>query len=78
MLYESPYSSEVILYYFHVKHTRTFKWYFYFNNLFYLPGYINAHPPPPALSGPKFSDSENCCGYENAMPPKFVEDMEGY
>ena len=28
-------------------------------------------PPPPAPSGPKFSNSENCCGSENAMPPKF-------
>ena len=28
-----------------------------------------APPPPPAPSGPKFSNSENCCGSENAMPP---------
>ena len=32
-------------------------------------GYFTVHPPP-APSGPKFSNSENCCGSENAMPPK--------
>ena len=35
-------------------------------------------PPPPAPSGPKFSNSENCCGSENAMPPKIFWDMEGH
>ena len=35
----------------------------------YRPGYFTVHPPP-APSGPKFSNSENCCGSENAMPPK--------
>ena len=34
--------------------------------------------PPPAPSGPKFSNSENCCGSENAMPPKIFWDMEGH
>ena len=34
--------------------------------------------PPPAPSGPKFSNSENCCGSENAMPPKIFCDMEGH
>ena len=29
-------------------------------------------------SGPKFSNSENCCGSENAMPPKIFWDMEGH
>ena len=33
--------------------------------------------PPPAPSGPKLSNSENCCGSENAMPPKIFWDMEG-
>ena len=37
-----------------------------------------APPPPPAPSGPKFSYSENCCGSENAMPPKIFWDMEGH
>ena len=37
-----------------------------------------APPPPPAPSGPKFSNSENCCGSENAMPPKIFWDMEGH
>ena len=31
-----------------------------------------------APSGPKFSNSENCCGSENAMPPKIFWDMEGH
>ena len=35
-------------------------------------------PPPPAPTGPKFSNSENCCGSENAMPPKIFWDMEGH
>ena len=35
-------------------------------------------PPPPATSGPKFSNSENCCGSENAMSPKIFWDMEGH
>ena len=35
-------------------------------------------PPPPAPSRPKFSNSENCCGSENAMPPKIFWDMEGH
>ena len=43
----------------------------------YRPGYFTVHPPPPAPSGPKFSNSENCCGSENAMPPKIFWDMEG-
>ena len=34
--------------------------------------------PPPAPSGPKFSNSENCCGSENGMPPKIFWDMEGH
>ena len=34
--------------------------------------------PPPAPSEPKLSNSENCCGSENAMPPKFFGDMEGH
>ena len=34
--------------------------------------------PPPAPSGPKFSNSENSCGSENAMPPKIFWDMEGH
>ena len=34
--------------------------------------------PPPAPSGPKFSNSENCCGSENAMPPKIFWDMEDH
>ena len=46
--------------------------------LVYRPGYFTVHPPPPALSGPKFSNSENCCGSENAMPPKIFWDMEGH
>ena len=37
-----------------------------------------APPPPPAPSGPEFSNSENCCGSENAMPPKIFWDMEGH
>ena len=43
----------------------------------YRPGYFTVHPPP-APSGPKFSNSENCCGSENAMPPKIFWDMEGH
>ena len=46
--------------------------------LVYRPGYFTVHPPPPAPSGPKFSNSENCCGSENAMPPKIFWDMEGH
>ena len=45
--------------------------------LVYRPGYFTVHPPP-APSGPKFSNSENCCGSENAMPPKIFWDMEGH
>ena len=37
-----------------------------------------APPPPTAPSGSKFSNSENCCGSENAMPPKIFWDMEGH
>ena len=37
---------------------------------------LHRAPPPPAPSGPKFSNSENCCGSENAMPPKIFWDME--
>ena len=44
----------------------------------YRSGYFTVHPPPPAPSGPKFSNSENCCGFENAMPPKIFWDMEGH
>ena len=29
------------------------------------------HRAPPVPSGPKFSNSENCCRSENAMQPKF-------
>ena len=32
-----------------------------------------APPPPPAPSGPNFSNSENCCSSEYAMPPKSFE-----
>ena len=39
---------------------------------------LHRAPPPPAPSGPKFSNSENCCGSENAMPPKIFWDMEGH
>ena len=39
---------------------------------------LHRAPPPPAPSGPKFSYSENCCGSENAMPPKIFWDMEGH
>ena len=42
----------------------------------YRPGYFTVHPPAP--SGPKFSNSENWCGSENAMPPKIFWDMEGH
>ena len=45
--------------------------------LVYRPGYFTVHPSP-APSGPKFSNSENCCGSENAMPPKIFWDMEGH
>ena len=34
--------------------------------------------PTVALSGPTFSNSENCCGSENAMPPKFFWNIEGH
>ena len=44
---------------------------------FYRPGYFTVHRPP-APSGPKFSNSENCCGSENTMTPKFFWDMEGH
>ena len=44
-------------------------------HLVYRPGYFTVHPP--GSSGPKFSNSENCCGSENAMPPKIFWDMEG-
>ena len=37
----------------------------------YRQGYFTVH-------GPKFSNSENCCGSENAMPPKIFWDMEGH
>ena len=39
---------------------------------------LHRAPPPPAPSGPKFSNSENCCRSENAMPPKIFWDMEGH
>ena len=38
---------------------------------------LHRAPPPPAPSGPKFSNSENCCGSENAMPPKITEAILG-
>ena len=47
-------------------------------NSVYRSGFITVQPPPPAPSGPKFSNSENCCGSENAMPPKFFWDMQGH
>ena len=49
-------------------------------HIVYRPGYFTVHhpPPTPAPSGPKFSNSENCCGSENAMPPKFFWDMMGH
>ena len=31
---------------------------------------LHRAPPPPAPSGLKFSNSKNCYGSENAMPPK--------
>ena len=34
--------------------------------------------PPPAPCEPKFSNSENCCGSENAMQPKIFQDMKGH
>ena len=39
---------------------------------------LHRAPHPPAPSGPKFSNSENCCGSENAMPSKIFWDMEGH
>ena len=39
---------------------------------------LHRAPPPPAPSGPKFSNSENCCRSENAVPPKIFWDMEGH
>ena len=39
---------------------------------------LHRAPPHPAPSRPKFSNSENCCGSENAMPPKIFWDMEGH
>ena len=39
---------------------------------------LHRAPPPPAPSGPKFFNSENCCGSKNAMPPKIFWDMEGH
>ena len=43
----------------------------------YRPGYFTVHPPPPRLQvDQKFSNSENCCGSENAMPPTFFWDMD--
>ena len=44
----------------------------------YWPGYFTVQPPPPAPSRSKFSDSENCCGSENRMPPKFFWDRDGH
>ena len=35
-------------------------------------------PPPPTPSGPKFFNLGNCCGSENAMPPKLFWDMEDH
>ena len=39
---------------------------------------LHRAPPPPSPSGPKFSNLENCCRSENAMPPKIFWDMEGH
>ena len=39
---------------------------------------LHRAPPPPAPSGPKFSNSENCCRSKESMPPKFFWDMEGH
>ena len=39
---------------------------------------LHRAPPPPAPSGAKLSNSENCCRSENAMPPKFFWDIEGH
>ena len=39
---------------------------------------LHGAPHPPVPSGSKFSITENCCGSENAMPPKFFWDMEGH
>ena len=40
------------------------------------PGQLVVHltppPPQPTPVGPKFSDSEKCCGSENHMPPKLI------
>ena len=55
------------------------KYFYVFNLIVYRPRYFTVHlPPPPALSGPKFSNSENCCGSENAIPLKKFWDMEGH
>ena len=43
---------------------------YYAYNL-YQPRHLRA--PLSAPSGPKFFDSQNCCGSENRMPPKFFE-----
>ena len=48
------------------------------NNISLSARILHRAPPPPAPSGPKFSNSENCCGSENAMPPKIFWDMEGH
>ena len=48
------------------------------SSIVYRLGYFTVHPPPPAPSGPKFSNSENCCGSENAMQPKTFWDIEGH
>ena len=39
---------------------------------------LHRAPPPPGSKWTKFSNSENCCGSENAMPPKIFWDMEGH
>ena len=39
---------------------------------------LHCATPPPAPSGSKLSDSENCCGSESRMPSKFFWDMEGH
>ena len=41
----------------------------------YRLGNFTVHPPGSKWT--KFSNSENCCGSENAMLPKFLWDMEG-
>ena len=39
---------------------------------------VIGHDTSQTLSGLKVLDSENCCGSENWVPPKFIWDMEGH